>query len=472
MAFAGACSILIADEMASGASRKGRIDRMSLYCATGDVESELSPQVLHDLLLETLAKLGRRNRVLVVPPDQSRVHSRAGDLTRFAWEYYGAKLQAVLPALGTHAAMRPEQIQRMFGEMPHQLFRVHNWRTDVETLGEVPARFIQEQSEGKLNYAWPAQVNRLVAHGGFDLILSIGQVVPHEVIGMANYNKNILVGTGGRESINRSHYLGAVYGMERIMGRAENPVRNVLNYASDRFLRDLPIVYVLTVVGRTKDDNLAVRGLFIGDDAECFHRAAELSLKVNFETLDQPIRKAVVYLDPHEFHSTWLGNKAIYRTRMALADDAELIILAPGVSKFGEDAAIDALIRKYGYRGTPATLEAVKKNADLEGDLSAAAHLIHGSSEGRFTIRWCPGQLSKEEVEGVGFEYGDLTAMLSRYSPEKLRYGYNRVDGEEVSFIPNPGLGLWAYRGKLCRDGDVERAATIGTKKLVDSHLG
>ncbi|MGB6481725.1 MAG: lactate racemase domain-containing protein, partial [Candidatus Sulfotelmatobacter sp.] len=346
---------------------------MSLYCATGGVESDLLPQ-LRDLLAESLAKLGLRNRVLVVPPDQSRIHSRSGDLTRYAWEYYGDRLQAVLPALGTHAAMQPDQITRMFGAMPQALFRVHNWRTDVETLGEIPAAFIQEQSEGKLNYSWPAQVNRLVVHGGFDLILSIGQVVPHEVAGMANYNKNILVGTGGRESINRSHYLGAVYGMERIMGRAKNPVRNVLNYAADHFLRDLPIVYVLTVVGRTAEGGLAVRGLFIGDDAECFYRAAELSLKVNFETLDAPIPKAVVYLDPNEFHSTWLGNKAVYRTRMALADNAELIVLAPGVNKFGEDPAIDALIRKYGYRGTPATLKAVDANSDLANDLGAAAH--------------------------------------------------------------------------------------------------
>jgi nickel-dependent lactate racemase len=421
---------------------------MSLYCAIGGVDSDLFPR-LKELLVESLAKLGNRNRVLVVPPDQSRLHSRAGDLTRYAWEYYGDRLQAVLPALGTHTAMRTEQITRMFGAVPQELFRVHNWRTDVETIGEVPAEFIHEQSEGKLNYAWPAQVNRLITQGGFDLILSIGQVVPHEVIGMANYSKNILVGTGGRDSINRSHYLGAVYGMERIMGRAENPVRNVLNYASDRFLRHLPIVYVLTVIGRSKDGGLAVRGLFIGDDAECFHAAAALSLKVNFEILDVPIRKAVVYLDPHEFHSTWLGNKAVYRTRMALADDAELIILAPGVKEFGEDPAIDALIRKYGYRGTPATLDAVGANADLASDLSAAAHLIHGSSEGRFTIRWCPGHLSKEEVEGVGFEYGDLKTMLACYDPQNLRYGYHRVDGEDIFFIPNPGLGLWAYRGKL-----------------------
>jgi len=422
---------------------------MSLYCATGTIETDLSPRQLNDLLAESLARLGERNRVVAVPPDQSRVHSRAGELTRFAWEHYGDRLKAILPALGTHTAMQPGQIAHMFGNVPQNLFRVHNWRTDVETLGEVPAEFIREQSEGKLNYAWPAQVNRLLSQGGFDLILSIGQVVPHEVIGMANYNKNILVGTGGREGINRSHYLGAVYGMERIMGRATNPVRNVLNYASDHFLRHLPIVYVLTVVGRREGGGLAVRGLFIGDDIECFQLAAELSLKVNFEKLDEPIRKAVVYLDPKEFHSTWLGNKAIYRTRMALADGAELIILAPGVKEFGEDRTIDGLIRRYGYRGTPATLEAVNANADLANDLSAAAHLIHGSSEGRFTITWCPGHLSKEEVEGVGFQYGELSEMMRRYDPEKLGHGYNRVNGEDVFYIANPGLGLWAHSSRL-----------------------
>ena len=422
---------------------------MSLYCAVGSEETDLSSQQLNDLLSDGLARLGARSRVLAVPPDQSRFHSRAGELTCLAWKYYGDRLKAVLPALGTHTAMGPEQLKHMFPEMPLDLFHVHNWRTDIETVGEVPPEFIREQSEGKLSYAWPAQVNRLLTQGGFDLILSIGQVVPHEVIGMANYNKNILVGTGGREGINRSHYLGAVYGMERIMGRAENPVRSVLNYASDRFLRNLPILYVLTVVGRGKDGGLAVRGLFIGDDIECFQLAAELSLKVNFEIVDQPIRKAVVYLDPHEFHSTWLGNKAVYRTRMALADGAELIVLAPGVREFGEDKRIDELIRKYGYFGTPATLQAVSENADLAGDLSAAAHLIHGSSEGRFTIRWCPGHLTKEEVEGVGFEYGVLSEMTRRYDPEKLSHGYNTVDGEEIFFIANPGLGLWAHESRL-----------------------
>ena len=422
---------------------------MSLYCAVGSVDTELSGQQLNDLLIESLAKLGERHRVLAVPPDQSREHSRAGELTGYIYKHYGDRLKAVLPAIGTHTPMRPDQIAHMFAAVPQDLFKVHNWRTDIETLGEIPAEFIREQSEGKLDYSWPAQVNKLISSGGFDLILSIGQVVPHEVIGMANFTKNILIGAGGREGINRSHYLGAVYGMERIMGRAENPVRNVLNYASDHFLRHLPIVYVQTVVGRKADGGLAVRGLFIGDDIDCFLRAAELSLKVNFEMVDAPIRKAVVWLDPHEFHSTWIGNKAVYRTRMALADGAELIILAPAVKEFGEDKGIDALIRKYGYRGTPATLAAVAANPELASDLSAAAHLIHGSSEGRFTIKWCPGHLTRGEIEGVGFKYGDLATMMERYNPAKLRHGYNTVDGEEIFYIANPGLGLWAHQSRL-----------------------
>ncbi len=422
---------------------------MSLYCAQGGPDRELSSSELRDFLSAALEKLGRRRKVLAVPPDQTRAASRAGELTRYAWEYYGEGLRAILPALGTHKAMSAEQIAGMFGNVLAGLFHVHKWRDDVETIGVVPREFIYEQSEGKLDYEWPAQVNRLVSRGEFDLILSIGQVVPHEVIGMANYNKNILVGTGGPDSINRSHYLGAVYGMERIMGRADNPVRRVLNYAASHFLIDLPIVYVLTVVSRNTSGAIVVRGLFIGDDSECFHAAAELSFRVNFTLMPQPIRKAVVYLEPHEFHSTWLGNKAIYRTRMAMADRSELIILAPGVRDFGEDLRIDKLIRKYGYHGTEATVTMVKENADLAADLSAAAHLIHGSSEGRFRVTWCPGDLTRKEVEGAGFEYAELSQMMQLYDPAKLPQGWSRVAGEEIYFIENPGLGLWASRDRF-----------------------
>jgi nickel-dependent lactate racemase len=422
---------------------------MSLYFAAGSPTAGLSPEDLKQGIAKALDALGERRKVLCIPPDITRYHSRAGELTRYVWEYYGDRLTDVLPAIGTHFPMTECEIATMFGDMPRELFRVHDWRGGVVTLGEAPAEFVREQSEGKLCYPWPAQVDRLLVEGGFDLILSVGQVVPHEVIGMANYNKNIFVGTGGAEGINKSHFIGAVYGMERIMGRADNPVRRVLNYASEHFARHLPIVYVHTVVAKDDSGRLAVRGLFIGDDVECFERAADLSLKVNFVMLDREIHKAVVFLDPAEFRTTWVGNKAVYRTRMALADRAELIVLAPGVKECGEDPTIDRLIRKYGYRGTPATLSAVEANADLAGNLSAAAHLIHGSSEGRFDITYCPGHLEREVVEGVNFRYAPLDRMVERYNPSMLKDGWNIVDGEEVFFVSNPALGLWAYRGRF-----------------------
>ncbi len=419
---------------------------MSLFFAAGSASLELTPDDYRAGLFSALTMLGERRRVLVVPPDITRLHSKAGELTELLWQYYGDRLVDVMPALGTHKPMSDVQIAGMFGGTPHSLFRVHDWRNDVVTLGEVPGEFIHEVSEGRLSYAWPAQVNRLLLEGGHDLILSVGQVVPHEVVGMANGVKNIFIGTGGPLGIHRSHFLGAVYGMERMMGRAETPVRRVLNYASERFAGRLPqIVYVQTVIAKNDAGRLVMRGLFIGDDAECFERAAALSLECNFERLDRPVKKAIVYLDPVEFRSTWLGNKAVYRTRMALADAAELIVLAPGVREFGEDAAIDRLIRRFGYCGTPSALDAVTHDDELAANLSAAAHLIHGSSEGRFRIRYCPGGLTRQEVESVGYEFGSL----ADYDAAKLQDGWNVVGGEEIFYVSNPGLGLWAYEGRL-----------------------
>lgn len=426
-----------------------------MYYEIGSVSHQLSAGDLKKGLFAALDKMGHRNKVLAIPPDYTRLPSRAGELTEFTWQYYGQRLTDVLPALGTHTPMTAHQIAHMFGSMPASLIREHDWRNDVMTLGEVPAAFVKDVSAGAVDFSWPAQVNKLLVNGHFDLILSIGQVVPHEVVGMANYNKNIFVGTGGVEGINKSHFIGAAYGMEKMMGHADTPVRRVFNYASEHFAKHLPIVYVQTVVGLDKTDGkIKTRGLFIGDDFEVFDKAARLALLVNFEMLDQPLKKVVVWLDPAEFKSTWLGNKSIYRTRMAIADGGELIVLAPALKEFGEDKQIDRLIRKYGYFGTPATLKACKENQELRNNLSAAAHLIHGSSEGRFTVTYCPGggaeNLTKQEIEGVGFKYADLDKMIQRYNPKVLKDGFNTLpNGEEVYYISNPALGLWAFKDRF-----------------------
>ncbi len=425
-----------------------------LYYENGSTNTNLSADDLRDGLFEAFKNIGEKKKVLAIPPDYTRLPSRAGELTEFTWQYFGDRLTDVLPALGTHTAMTSEQISHMFGSTPKNIFRVHDWRNDVITLGKVPADFVKEVSGGAVDYSWPAQVNKLLVEGGFDLILSIGQVVPHEVVGMANYNKNVFVGTGGAEGINKSHFIGAAYGMEKMMGRADTPVRKIFNYASEHFSGHLPIVYVQTVVGLNKFGKLQTYGLFVGDDFSVFDKAAKLSLQVNFEMVEKPLKKVIVWLDPLEFKSTWLGNKSIYRTRMALADDGELIVLAPALVEFGEDKQIDKLIRKYGYLGTPHTLQMVQENEDLRRNLSAAAHLIHGSSEGRFSITYCPGKrennLTREEIKSVGFNYADFDEMMAKYNVGKLNDGFNTLpDGEEVFYVSNPAIGLWAYKDRF-----------------------
>ncbi|MCU0363737.1 MAG: lactate racemase domain-containing protein [Bacteroidales bacterium] len=421
-----------------------------IYYQSGSENTVINRNELEFGLYSALVKLGKRNKVLVVPPDFTRFHSRAGEITTLLYKYYRENLRDILPALGTHAPMTAREIGEMFQDVPQELFRIHDWRNDVVTVGTVPGEYLSEITGGAIDYSWPAQLNKLVFSGGHDLILSVGQVVPHEVIGMANYNKNLFVGTGGSEGINKSHFVGAVYGMERIMGKADNPVRSLLNYASSNFIKHLPVVYVHTVIGRDESGCLVIRGLYIGDDEEVFRLAAELSVKVNFTIVREPLNKVVVYLNAEEFKSTWLGNKSIYRTRMAMADNGELIVIAPGLKEFGEDREIDRLIRKYGYRGTPSTLKALADNEELKNNLSAAAHMIHGSTEGRFSVTYCPGKLSEAEVESVNFRYHDLEDMLSRYNPAKLRDGNNILDnGEEVFYISNPALGLWSTREKL-----------------------
>lgn len=393
-------------------------------------------------------------KVLVLPPDHTRLNSQAGPITAIAYEWLIARgVQVdILPTLGTHNAMTEKQLRMMFGEsIPLSAFKVHDWRNGVVRKGVVSGEMLSELSGGKVDYTVGVEVNRLL-FDGYDLILSIGQVVPHEVVGMANYTKNIVVGAGGSDIINKSHFLGAVCNMETILGQTDTPVRRLFNYAVDEFLSDLPISYILTVMQQDyQTGGMHMRGFYASDDAECYNEACKLARKVNITRLDREPEKVVVYLDPHEFQSTWLGNKAVYRTRMAIADGGELIVLAPALKEFGEDPKIDELIRKYGYRGTPATLKAVEENEDLRSNLGAAAHLIHGSSEGRFSITYCPGpDVTLEEVRSVGFNAHPYDEMAARYHPAKLKDGFNTLpDGEEIFYISNPALGLWAYREKF-----------------------
>ena len=418
---------------------------------TASVEEGLTPEEIKAALLESLE--GRTvKHALILPPDFTRFHSNAGYITNV---YYHALTERgatvdILPALGTHVPVTPEQSAAMYGDVPYERLIPHNWRTDVVRLGEVPAEFLEEVTEGIWHDPVSVEVNRLVMDEKYDLIISPGQVVPHEVIGMANHAKNIFVGVGGSDMINKSHMVGAVYGMERMMGKDHTPVRKVFDYGMEHFLNKRPILFALTVT-TAPGGNIRTHGLFIGEGRKCLEEAIKLAQEKNIDFVETGIKKCVVYLDPSEFHSTWLGNKAVYRTRMAMADGGELVILAPGIVRFGEDDLVDQLIRKYGYRGRVRILEEFNKpeNQDLRDNMGAAAHLIHGSSDDRFTITYAVEKITQEEIAGVGFRPASYQEMAKKYDPTKLNYGYNTVDGEEIYFIPNPALGLWINREKF-----------------------
>ncbi|OGO79769.1 MAG: D-mannonate epimerase [Clostridiales bacterium GWC2_40_7] len=394
---------------------------------------------------------GKLKKILLLPPDITRYHSGAGKMTAMYYKMLKDTCTIdIMPALGTHEPMSCEECTVFFGcEVPFERIISHNWRTDVVKLGEVPGDYVRDVSEGLVCDPVDVEVNRLLLDSTYDLIISIGQVVPHEVVGMANYSKNIFVGCGGSSMINSSHMLGAFYGMERIMGRDHSPVRKVFDYAEEHFIKNIPLMYVLTVTSQVQGKT-AIHGLFAGRERRLFEEAVKLSQEKNLTFVDKPLKKVVVYLDGHEFKSTWLGNKAIYRTRMAMADGGELIILAPGVRKFGEDDENDRLIRKYGYVGRVKVLELVKNNKDISCNLSVAAHLIHGSSDGRFSITYAVEKLSRDEVEGANFKYMSLDEAIKRYDPQKLKDGFNTLgDGEEIFYISNPAVGLWADRSKF-----------------------
>lgn len=412
----------------------------------------ISPARLEAALDELLRQFPTAGKVLIVPPDYTRCFSCAGVITQLLHKKLcrrGAVVH-VMPALGTHAPLTETERRAFFGDVvPPGDILVHHWQTDNVPMGTIPAGFVEEITGGLYREEITVELNHLLFDGGYDLILSVGQVVPHEVVGMANYSKNLFVGLGGRDMINKSHFLGALCGMENALGETDAPARLLFDYAQREFLDGkLPLVYLLTVTTQDGEDT-RLNGLFIGESRRPFEKAAALSRERNVVHLSRRPKKVVAYLDPRELKSTWVGGKGIYRTRMAVADGGEILLLAPGVTCFGENPEMDALIRKYGYRGTPRILELCRAGA-FENATMCAAHLIHGSSEGRFTITWAtrPENLSRAEVESVGYQWMDYGEAARHYDPASLTDGWHTgSDGEEFYYVSRPTTGLWKWDG-------------------------
>lgn len=415
---------------------------------TARLPGGITEQEIERNIHEYLKDYSMAKYVLILPPDISRLSSYAGNIVNILYRYFQKAEIDIMPALGTHIPMSESEIRKMYGPVPCNRFIAHDWRNDTVKIGQVPASFVKEISGGYVDVGIDVEVNQRLLDRKYDLIISVGQVVPHEVAGFANYAKNILVGCGGSSMINQSHYLGALYGMERIMGRVDNPVSKLYNYAANRFLSDIPLVYILTVTTLDKT-GVKVEAVSIGTGDELFSETAKVSYEKNINFLDKPIKKAVVYLDPEKFRTTWVGNKSIYRTRMAMADGGEILVIAPALQGCGEDLENDRLIKKYGYMARDRVIEAVSNDQDLRNNLSVAAHLIHGFSEGRFRITYAPGKMAKEQILSIKYDYLPLEDALKMYDVSRLRDGFNTVDGSEIFYVSNPALGLWTTRSRF-----------------------
>ncbi len=434
-------------------------DRPSPFLAVGGPATDLTRDELEGhvrTLAERVVSTGART-ALLVPPDHTRLHSRAGEIVAQLVRMLDAELAVVdvMPALGTHRPLGPDECRLMFGDalQPERLLR-HRWRDDVTTIGELPATEVDELVGQPLGLSLPFAVNRALVSGAYDLAVSVGQVVPHEVAGFGGYTKHLCIGLGGSDTIQRSHFFGAMYGIEQTLGRVDAPVRQLLDRGFDRFLEPrCRALFVLTVV-ESLDGREVLRGVFAGEGGTldsgggAFRAAASLADVANVRTVATPFRRCVAYLNPDEFRSTWLGNKAIYRTRLAMADGGELFVVAPGVSRFGEDDVVDRLIRRHGYRGRDAALAAMAVDPELAANLAAVAHLAHGSTEGRFSVTYCPGpELDRHDVEGVGFRYLALEEALERFPLDGTEEPRDRSDGEPFALVLNPALGLWRVAG-------------------------
>ncbi len=424
---------------------------MPWFSKAGKLSREDVLELTRQAAGEALKKnCGKPEKVLLLPPDITRAHSGSGWITEEFYKIFSKNADVhVIPTLGQHVPHTPEQNKWMFGSIPEEKIHAHDWREGSKVIGEIPAEFVKEVSKGKADWAIPVSLNKMLLEEDWDLIINVGHVVPHEVLGFANHNKNYFIGLGGKDMICASHMMAACCGIENNLGQLITPLRACYNKAQDEYLSDLPDMFFQVVMAYDEDGKLAHTGVYVGDEADTYLDAAKASRKQNI-TIVPPLKKVVAVMQGDEFYSTWVANKAVYRTRMAMADDGELLIIAPGLERFGEQPEVDELIRKYGYTGTPNVMKLWKTEAMLQDLTHGTAHLIHGSSEGRFKITYAPGHLTKEEVEGVNFSYADYKETIERYNPEKMKNGFNTMpDGEEVYFISTPSAGLWSTREKL-----------------------
>lgn len=349
--------------------------------------SYLTTSSLTEIIHAALDVVQPGERVLAIIPDKTRddnTHVLFPIATEFLTKRGVASFDALV-AQGTHPPMSETQKCTKIGAdtFAGQLFD-HRWDdpTELITLGELSAETVKELTNGLIENAVPVSINKLLAPGIYDTVLVFGATVPHEVAGFAGGAKYFFPGVAGPELTHTTHWLGALAGIENIIGQVDTPTRRLIEAATD--LIEARIISLNTVVSRTSDDELVTYALFTGDIREAFRRAAEVSRQVHIRYTGRKYKKVVALLDPH-YDELWVGGKASYKLGAIIEEGGELIIYAPHLTRLSETHG--ALIEKYGYAPLESVRDMLGISQELRENLCIAAHLAHVAYAGRLDER-------------------------------------------------------------------------------------
>jgi nickel-dependent lactate racemase len=337
---------------------------------------------LRSIVEQALDVIQPGERVLAIIPDKTR-DDNTHELFPIADEFLRKRGVAAFDALvaqGTHPPMSEAQ---KFAKIGNRDFRGsifdHRWDEPDEliTLGELSADLTRELTGGLIDHAVPVTINKLLAPGVYDTVIVFGATVPHEVAGFAGGAKYFFPGVAGPELTHTTHWLGALAGIENIIGRVDTPTRRLIEAAAD--LIPARIISLNTVVSRN-DGELTTYALFTGDIREAFRRAAEVSRQVHIRYTGRKYKRVVALLDPH-YDELWVGGKASYKLGAIIEAGGELIIYAPHLTKLSETHG--ALIEKYGYAPLESVRDMLGVSQELRENLCIAAHLAHVAYAGR-----------------------------------------------------------------------------------------
>ena len=363
----------------SGILRAGKMimTKNSQIFGKGSAHSSLDNTELRKIVENAIDDIQSNARVLAIIPDASR-DDNTHILFPFADEFLRSKGFAKFDALvaqGTHPPISDNQKLEKIGlqNFTGNIFN-HEWNNpeNLTRIGGFSSEEVSEMTTGAFARAVDLAVNKLILD--YDLILVFGATVPHEVAGFSGGAKYFFPGISGADLTNATHWIGALAGIENIIGQIETPTRFLIEKAADFIQAE--IINFTSVVSRNNQNLLQTHALFAGDFREIFRKSAAISRQIHIKFVDKKFKKVLAILDEH-YTELWTGGKASYKLGGIIEDGGELVIYAPHLTRISETHG--AFIEKYGYAPIEKIKELAANSEELQKNLCVAAHLAHVS---------------------------------------------------------------------------------------------